>query len=358
MRIAIEATIAQRKFLTGFGHYVLNLLKGLGRIAPENEYILLHSSEEWTGPDFGPQFTTVSYMKNGSPMKILMNINNVLRAAKADLFHATCTTGLPPDPPITCVATIHDVYPLLYPHEAFSPPTSLYKLLVQLSIDGSKRIIANSDFTANELHKTYGMSKEKMDIVYPSFALPERLLSWPQGHPSDSYILCVGAIERRKGQLLLMEAYRRVCERKSRAPNLLFIGPDRGDGEQLKKMIDCFELNDKVTWLKYVNDMPLAAYYRSASFFAFTSTYEGFGVPLIEAMASGLPTVCTDIPVFHEIAGDYPIFAKPEPQALADALYKMIQGEGNEHFKTAVRRKYSWDDTARGVLDCYRKALA
>lgn len=359
MRIAIEATHAQRRVLTGFGHYVVNLLRALGRVAPENEYLLMHTAEEWKGPDFGPQFRPVSYHCDKSPVGVLTNLNKTLRLEKADLFHATCTTGVPPDPPVPAVATIHDVYPILYPHEAHSPPSPLYRMLVKFSADHSKLFISNSDFTAEEFAAEYGIARERITTAHLAPAQPEGDLTWPAGRPKDSYILCAGAVERRKGQLILMEAYRRVAEILQRdTPHLKFVGPDRGDGAQLEKMIETYELQGKVEWLRYVSDKAMAGYYRSASFFAFPSTYEGFGIPLVEAMAAGIPSLCSDIPVFHEIAGAYPIYAKPEPKAMATELLKLVKGDYEGHFKTAPKIRYSWDDNARITLDCYRKALA
>jgi glycosyltransferase involved in cell wall biosynthesis len=357
MRIAIEATAIQRPMLTGFGHYVLNLIKALGRVAPQNEYLLLHAAEEWNGMDFGPQFRPVSYFCRKTPVGVLMNLNVALRRERAELFHATCTTGVPPDPPVPCVATMHDVYPVLFPHEVYSPPTSLYRMLLKLSLDNSRHFICNSDFTAAELSAEYGIDSARMTTAHLAPAQDERLLSWPLGRPESSYILCAGAIERRKGQLMLLEAYRRVVEKWNDAPPLLFIGPDRGDGEQLVRMIAAFELGRKVDWFRYVSNRALAGYYRSASHFVFPSTYEGFGIPVIEAMAAGIPTLCTDIPVFREIAGDYPIYAKPEPRAFAAALEELVKGRHKEHFKTAPRRRYSWDENARITLDCYAKAF-
>lgn len=357
MRIALEATHAQRRMLTGFGHYVVNLIRALGRVAPENEYLLMHTAEEWSGPDFGPQFRPVSYLCDRSPLGILMNLNKTLKREKAELFHATCTTGVPPDPPVPSIATIHDVYPIIYPHEAFSPPTELYRALVKFSAENSKLFISNSDFTAEEFCSEYGIARDRIFTARLASAQPERMLSWPV-RPKDSYILCAGAIERRKGQLILLEAYRRVNERHPETLPLKFIGPDRGDGSQLEKMIESYELKRKVEWLRYVSDRAISAYYRSAAFFAFPSTYEGYGIPLIEAMSAGIPTICSDIPVFREIAGQYPVYAKPEPKAMALELEKLLKGQYVAHFQTAERIRYSWDENARITLDCYRKALA
>ena len=344
--------------LTGFGHYVVNLIRGLGRVAPENEYLLMHTAEEWHGPDFGPQFKPVSYYCEKSPLGILMNLNAFLKKNDIDLFHATCTTGVPPNPSVPCVATIHDVYPMIFPHEAFSPPTNFHRMLLRFSIDGASHFITNSNFTSEEFSAECGVPLDRMTAIHLAPAQSERKLSWPSGRPKDSFILCAGAIERRKGQLILLEAYRRVSGAlQGKMPPLKFIGPDRGDGSQLEKMIESYELNDKVEWLRYVSDNALSGYFRSASFFVFPSTYEGFGIPLIEAMAAGIPTLCSDIPVFREIAGAYPVYAKPEPRPMAAALQDLLQGKYEEHFKTAPKIHYSWDENARATLECYNKAL-
>jgi alpha-1,3-rhamnosyl/mannosyltransferase len=230
-------------------------------------------------------------------------------------------------------------------------------MLVEFSARHSRHFICNSEFTAREFGAEYGIPPELMTCVHLAPALPVEKLSWPWGSPKTPTSLR-RSIERRKGQLILLEAYRRLCERNQAVPPLKFIGPDRGDGEQLEKCVAAFELGNKVEWLRYVSSNALAGYYRSAACFAFPSTYEGFGIPLVEAAAAGIPALCSDIEVFHEIAGDYPLFVKPEPRAMADALASLLRGDHDAHFKTAARPSATWDGNAKATLDCYRKALA
>jgi glycosyltransferase involved in cell wall biosynthesis len=233
-----------------------------------------------------------------------------------------------------------------------------YRMMLKFCVNGSRHFITNSDFTAEEFSLECGVDRAKMTTAHLAPAFDAKILSWPWGRPKDGYILCVGAIERRKGQLMLLEAYRRAVEVHPGMPPLMFIGPDRGDGEQLFRLINAFDLKERVEWVRYVENHALAASYRSASFFVFPSIYEGFGMPLIEAMSAGIPSLCTDIPVFREIAGDYPLYAKPAPRALAEGLVELAKGGHEEHFKTVARPSYSWDENARITLRCYGEALS
>jgi len=239
-----------------------------------------------------------------------------------------------------------------------SPPSDFYKLMLKFTVEGSRHFITNSEFTSREFGSYYSIDPSKMTAIHlaPSFPLKSLEALKPRG--KDGFILCAGAVERRKGQLMLAEGYAKAVQAGRKLPPIKFVGPNRGDAEKLLSLIEARKLEGVMEWTDYVSDEKMQELFREASLFVFPSTYEGFGIPLVEAVASGVPAICSDIPVFREIAGNYPIFAKPFPEAFGEALSAFFEGAFDSHFKSATRKVSSWEENAARTLDCYRAALS
>jgi len=354
MRIAIEATRAQGE-ATGFGQYVINLLRGLAAVAPENEYLLLYASGSWKGPDFGPQFRPVSYRLTGKQsLDILFNLNRVLRRERADVFHATCTIGVPPFPSVPCVSTIHDLYPLIAPRESGFAVSLFFRFLIGFSVRNSKRFLLDAAFSGDELRRLFGVHLDQMTAVHlaPCLKLEPR-----PNRPKDSFILCVGAIEPRKRQLTLVEAYKLALAARPSLPPLKLVGPDRGDGERMLALISSLGLEGKVVWSRYVPESELLDLYRNASLLVAPSSYEGFGLPPVEAAQALLPAICSDIQVFREVNGSWPVYVGLSAEDLAKGVVGFFAGEFDSHFAEAVPPSLTWEDTARKTLECYKRAM-
>ena len=356
MRIAIEASLAQRQ-PTGMGQYVINLLRNLAAVAGgEHEFLLFHSDKEWTGPDYGPQFTPVSYHFHKQSLAIGLRLNRLLRRHGVVLFHATCTTGAPPWPAIPVLSTIHDLYPLIHPEECSRSQAFFFKMLMGWTLKGSVHFITVSQFIANELSRSVGVDPRRITTIHEApCVVGEHARRVRRG--DGNFFLCVGAIDPRKGQLDLLEGYSRVSRIVPDLPRLTFVGPDRGRAKQLCDKISYGGLEEKVQWENFLDDQVLRRRFAAATALVFPSTYEGFGIPLLEAMCYGSPILCSDIPVFREIGGDYPIYVRPEPEAWVQAFIKFHAGAYDSHFARVtpdkVLNRYSWKKCADETLRCY-----
>lgn len=308
MKIAIEATLAQGNIPTGFGNYVSNLLEHLSMLDKENHYLLMHSDKAWKGKDYGPNFEPVSYFCGKQSLGIYLRLNTILKRTGTDLFHATCTTGCPPSPDIPVVTTIHDIFPILFPDKSKLLLRFFFKNLLNLAAKYSNSFIFNSTFTRTEFYNNFKNASKTNKVIYlgPSL-IPKR---YDTEKSQNAPIICVGAIEERKKQLFLLEVYNSIIKDGVTLPELIFIGPDRGKGKELKKKISDYGLSSSVKWQEYLSDGELIEYYTKASLLLFPSSYEGFGIPLVEAMQFKLPVICSSISVFKEVGGVYPIFAK------------------------------------------------
>jgi glycosyltransferase involved in cell wall biosynthesis len=359
MIIAVEATLAQGP-ATGLGVYVRNLIRELARQAPEHTFLLLHASRRWTGPDFGPNCRPVSYWCGKQSLAIHLRLNAVLRRERAELFHATGTTGAPPACAVPVVSTVHDLYPLAEPQHCRPAFRFFFKYLWGWSLRSSQRFIAVSGFTAAEMQRLSGVPAGRITVVpiaADSTEAPDAA-PLPAGLESG-YFLCLGAVEPRKGQTALADAYAEFLRTAPPdSPRLVFAGPDRGAGATLAARLRTPQLAGRALWLGAVDNAAREALYRNARAFLFPSSYEGFGIPVLEAMRRQLPVLCSDIPVLREVAGDAALFAPPGDATGWSTAMRRLAAEPELSARLRAdgpirAAAFTWAECARRTLAVY-----
>ncbi len=370
MIIAIEATLAQG-IATGLGVYVRNLLRVMPRLAPEHTFLLLHANRRWRGPDFGPNCRPVSYWCGKQSLAIRFRLNRVLRQTGAELFHVTCTTGAPPACCVPVITTVHDLYPLMAPELCRPAHRWFFRLLWGWTMRSSQRFIANSEFTATELARLTGLPRDRITTIplaADSERSPPRQMlrqSRPAGLDDlqEPFILCLGAVEPRKGQLFLAEAWSAALAATPDLPELVFAGPDRGAGAALATRLREPGLRGRARWLGTVDSATRDWLYAQASIFIFPSFYEGFGLPVLEAMHRFLPVLCADIPVLREVAGEAALFAAPGDLPAWVAAIRRLAGDPELRLRLrdlGVDREaqFTWERCAHNTLGAYERMFA
>ena len=262
------------------------------------------------------------------------------RARGADVLHCPTYRG-PIRAGVPMVVTVHDVAVFRHP-EAFPPWTRNYsRRIVPRVLRAARRIVAVSEFTAAELEAVLGVRREKISVV-PNAV--DAVFS-PDGPRADGdYVLAVGTLEPRKN-------LPRVIEATARLDLELRVAGARGWGG-----IDV--RGDGVTWLGEVDDDELARQYRGALCVAYPSLYEGFGIPVAEAMACGAPVVTSAGGATEEVAGGAAVLVDPlDPAAIAAGIEDAIARRDELHALGLARAAaFSWDESARRTLDVYREA--
>jgi alpha-1,3-rhamnosyl/mannosyltransferase len=208
------------------------------------------------------------------------------------------------------------------------------------------RVFVNSSFTASEVVELLRVPKERIVVAYPGIDPRFR----PEGEEADlggPYVLTVSTLEPRKNLPALVKAFALLRQRQ---PELtLAIAGLKGWGEQLPA-------TEGVRLLGFVSDDELARLYRGAAAFAYPSLFEGFGIPVVEALASGVPAVVSSHPSLDEAAGDEALRADPkDPEAFADALEQALdapRGQGVGH-----TTQFTWRACGEAVLAGYKSAL-
>ena len=269
-------------------------------------------------------------------------LSHLARTARLDVLH--CPTFRGPLRPPTCplVVTVHDLAVLRHPG-TFNPWTRQYsRLCVSRVVRAARIVIAVSEHTKRELVKVLETPEEKIRVV-PNGVSEQFSPDGP--FESGDYVLAVGTLEPRKNLPRLAEATRRLGVE-------LRVAGDAGWGD--------IRLGDGVRRLGRVSDEELARLYRGARCFAYPSLEEGFGIPIVEAMASGTPVVTSRGGATEEVAGGAAVLVDPlDPSSIAAGIEEAVtRRDGLARAGLERSKGFSWTETARRTAEVYREAAA
>ncbi|NOZ30242.1 MAG: glycosyltransferase family 4 protein [Chloroflexi bacterium] len=361
MHIVIDARTVTPHF-PGIGRYVSNLLRALPPImAPGEQLTLLTLSDVPTAHERAVRV-------RGGPFSLRQQweVPRALSRLRADVYHSTYFL-MPYRPGVPTVLTVYDLIPILYPEAVSRRARWLFPHLLRLALRAAHRVIAISTATKKDLCRVTGVPESRIDVIPlapdPRFVpqpgpmiahLRERLGLPPR------YALYVGSNKPHKNLVRLIEAWGLVSKTPEAAGWALVIAgvwdPRYPEARQRARTLG---LQDQVRFLGPVDEADLPALYGGAELFVFPSLYEGFGLPVLEAMACGAPVVCSDRASLPEVAGDAALLVDPtDAEALAGAITRLLTDEGlrQEMRRRALARaaEFSWERTACMTLAVYR----
>jgi glycosyltransferase involved in cell wall biosynthesis len=248
--------------------------------------------------------------------------------------------------PVSLVVTLHDLAVLRHP-ETFNRWTRTYsRLTLPRVARGASRVIAVSEFTKREALDLLDLPDEKVRVIPNAVGAPFE----PNGAAAEGdYVLAVSTLEPRKNLRRLVEGFGRAGLNGCR----LLVTGMRGWG-------DIEVSGNGVQWLGFVADEELARLYRGARCVAYVSAYEGFGLPVLEAMACGAPVVAGRNEAAEEVAGDAAVLVDPlDPDAIAVGLTEALDRSEELRARGLERAKaFDWSDVARATVEVYRDAAA
>ena len=246
---------------------------------------------------------------------------------------------------IKSVVTIHDLIFLRHPEYYNKVDVAIYRRKFHRALKEADAVVAISECTRRDICEFGGIDPDRVEVIYQSCAPrfsgePDMRLLWRVREfydLPDRYVLCVGSIERRKNQLLAVEALHHLPEDVS----LLLVGRATSYTDELRDYIDSERLHERVMVLHGVPDDHLPALYRMAEAFVYPSRYEGFGIPVIEAIRMGLPVVACTGSCLEEAGGPDSLYVSPDdPQALAHALTQVLVGAEGRQQRIECSQRY------------------
>ena len=369
MRIAIDA----RKLRDyGIGTYVRNLLRHLSRLDSTTEYVVLCRGEDCEVIEsLGENFRAVAEPAPAYSVSEQFRVPLHLRREGIDLFHATHYV-LPPLVPCKSVVTIHDCIHLRFPQYLPNKLGYAYaRSALWIATHRSNRILTVSEASKRDILKYFRVPPGKIDVIYN--AIDERFNEPPTDEDvarvreryqlNDPFVLYAGNIKPHKNLERLIEAFHMLRRGPLEHLKMLIIGDEISKYATLRRAVHKYKLHQHVRFFGFVPDKTLAVLYRLAGVFVFPSLYEGFGLPPLEAMASGTPVVTSNVSSLPEVVGDAALLIDPyQPEAIADAMRRALLEPG---LREELRRRgllrvqeFSWERSIRRVREIYEEVLS
>jgi glycosyltransferase involved in cell wall biosynthesis len=353
----------------GIHQYSMRLLQHLPGQAPEFDYHAFVMDRAYQPPP-GVSVTRPAHLSDSPTSRILWEQTRVADHARhLDLLHGFAY-ALPVLSRTPAVVTVHDLTFLLFP-EAFPKTKQRYLAhITARSCHKARVVIADSQATANDLQDLLNVPPEKISVIHTGVddryhPLPpdhieriRRERGWP-----ERFMLMVGTLEPRKNHLGLIEAYARY-RKMTQTPLPLLIGGGKGwHFDQVFQRVQELGLTEDVRFLGFVPWEDLPWLYNAATLFVYPSRYEGFGLPVAEAMRCGTPVITSNISSLPEVAGDAALTIDPEDtEELAAAMLLVLEQEPQrlqlmreQGLRQAAR--FTWEQTAARTAEVYARIL-
>ncbi len=358
---------------TGSGQYLRHLLINLRRVAPDLRLTLVLPQAQ--DDDFPPGVDVITASASRSNLGKVWFEQRVFPQTAgrvgADIAHVPYW-GSPLSSPIPLVTSVLDVIPLALPQYSAGIRARFYTSLVSASARGSSHLITISDAAKADILTYLGLPESSITTTYlaadeayhPRIGAERDAAVREKYHLPDDFVLYLGGFDPRKQVNDVLLAYTYCGPAHGEEYPLVIAGREPKWGTpmfpDLRAYADQLAVTDYVRWIGYVDDADKPSLYRLATVFVFPSMYEGFGLPVLEAMASGTPVVAREIPVMEEIAQDAAYLVK-DARTMAGAIIALILQQPLR--ETLIARglaratQFGWRKTARDTLAVYEQVI-
>lgn len=385
-RIFIDATpLCQQP--TGIGLYTLNLINYLDKLQSKNNFELIiyyqPGAKNWF-KGYRKLPIQLQNFSNSYIFNLPVRITNLLfdyvpqvfpivleqKLNNPCLFHGTNFTTFS-FKQTKKVITIHDLTFLKYPHY-IDTVVKQYVKRIQKCISFVDLILTVSQSTKQDIIEYMGVNPDKIHVT-PLATCLDQYLTLPSlhnitsNHPyaqyfNQPYILFVSTIEPRKNIINLIKAFEHLKQKYKLDHQLILIGKKGWKYTETFMMIDNSPYKNQIHHLSYLSTETVALFYKNADVFVYPSFYEGFGLPILEAMSFGVPVVTSNTSSLPEVAGDSALKIDPtQPLEIAEAIYQIIDDRElrNNLIKKGLERinLFSWQKTAQLTLEAYQSIL-
>jgi glycosyltransferase involved in cell wall biosynthesis len=357
----------------GSGQYIRRLLRDLRKVAPDLDMTLV-LPPGISDPDGVPENVSIITTNGGQGRwgKIWFEQRTfpaMVKRCGADIAHVPYW-GPPLKSPARLVTSVLDVAPLLIREYAEGPAARLYTSLVRAATSGSAHVITLSDAAKADIVEHLGMPEAHITATHlgvderfhPRMGAVDDEAVREKYNLPEQFVLYLGGFDLRKQVNQLLLAYVGQAEGDNIPLVLAGREPDWSKPifPDMREYARTLKITDYVRWIGYVDEADKPALYRLADVFVYPSVYEGFGLPVIEAMASGTPVVANKIDVIEEVVGDG-AYLVDSAREMAGAIIALLlqdplrQTMVNQGLAQATR--YSWRKTAKATLSVYQQVM-
>jgi len=353
---------------TGISSYTRRLILELAKLDTQSDYYLFTRDE-----------LTETLPLNLHPVPIPIRqrfiwsnhgLPPALKHNKISLYHATANFDAPLFSDIPLAVTLHDLIPLQRPEYVSWKHRLISRIQARFLCRKAAHIFCDSEFTRQEFLSCYSAEPGKASVAYLAPAAEfkpvadEELLKkvLAKYHLEKGYLFCLGAVEPRKNLDRLITAYSLLRDSQKTALPLVITGPPLWKSERLTEAINRSPWAKDIKFTGFIPQEDLPCLYSGAKVFVFPSLYEGFGLPVLEAMACGVPVVTSNTTSLPEIAGEAACLVNPESaEEIGAGINRVL--ENNAYAETLRQKgpiqagKFKWENTARQTLAVYHQIL-
>lgn len=362
MRIAVNAIFLQKDQLEGYGHYVNEIFSRIVQQHPEHEFIFVFDrpyDEKFIFSSNVKALVVSPSARHPLAFKYWYDVKlpRALRPYKIDVLvqpygFCSLTTSIPQ------VLVVHDLAFLHYPKFISWHQRLYYSLFTKSFLKKAKQVVAVSDFTRSDIIKYYQISSQKLSVVHGAARKDFVPLSWFDREDvkagfSDGreYFLFTGGIHPRKNLMNLLKAFSLFKKWQQSNMKLLVAGRLAWQYDDFLQKLKTYKYRDDVVLLGYQPEAQLALLTASAYALVYPSYFEGFGLPILEAMQSETPVITSDTSSMPEIGGNAALYADPaDPDAIAKQMLFLYKNEaertGLVGAGTIRAKEFSWDKSA------------
>jgi glycosyltransferase involved in cell wall biosynthesis len=380
MKIGIDIRVIGKN-RTGDEAYFFGLVKGLMEIDKENEYHLYTDRDPKSDPELAREIERLD-LKDNFKINFVKKTNRFLwnlwylpmylRKNPVDIYHTQYIVPFWFPKNIKLVTTIHDISFNYFPEYIKKSDLFFLKTFIPRSIRKSYRVIAVSKYSREDIIKFYQSSDEKVDYTYNGIDFERFNQIFSESRKEDvrkkyrlpeNFVLYIGTLQPRKNIPALVDAFSVLMEKNDQKDLKLVIAGNRqarNFDPRIDEVIEKYNLQKNVLFPGWIDEEDKPALYKLANCFVFPSLYEGFGIPIVEAMAAGTPAVCSNKTSLPEVGEEGVLLVDPEnKEEFAKNINKILT---DENFRVDLAKngieqakKFSWQKTAMKTLEIYKQ---
>ena len=375
MRIAINTfALSEKLGMAGSGRYILGLIRALVAMDHGHELVLFGNADNLRLlPSNGCQRVNCGWQTTVRPLRVLweqLALPLAVRRYQVDVLHSPVFVA-PLSLPCASVVSILDMTCFTLPEQHPRVKEIYFRTMIPPTARRAARIIAISEASKQDVVTLLGMPAEKVEVTYLGVDLAIFCPGAFKGQAGElearygvrrPYVLYVGKLEPRKNLPVLIEAFASIAQQ---FPDyqLVLAGNPGWDYQAIYETAARVSLGKRIQFTGFVSEADLPALYAGADLFVYPPSYEGFGFPVLEAMACGTPVITSNVSSLPEVAGDAGLLVDPLDIAeLTEAMRKVLS---DSELRQRMRekgleraRQFTWEETARRTLRVYEEAYA